>query len=81
MSALTVGALTDEHQGARARVTFSDTDTREGVLSFGANPSYRGRFKHWWLVIPSALPHFTHDALSLQWSGNAVVCLTEERVA
>ena len=70
---LTVGTLTDKHQGAAARVAFSDSDAREGTLSFSANPSYRGRFQHWWLIIPSALPHFEHDALSLQWSGSAAV--------
>ena len=75
---LTVGSLTDAHRGAQARITFSDTDAREGTLSFGVNPSYRGRYEHWWLIIPSALPHFTHDALSLQWCSSAVVTLLKE---
>lgn len=76
MSILTVGALTvDLHHGLRARVSMSLSDIREGVLSFAANPSYRRRVRHWWLIVPSALPHFKHDALSLQWSGAATVHL------
>jgi hypothetical protein len=70
---LTVGTLTGAHHGLRARVTLSLSEIREGILSFAANPSYRRHVRHWWLIVPSALPHFKHDALSLQWSGDAAV--------
>jgi len=70
----TVGALTADNSGARVRITLPDGRSHEGVLSFARNPSYPRRdVRHWWLIVPSALPHFTHDALSLQWSGSATV--------
>ena len=71
---LTVSGLNDTHHGRHARIHLTDTDTRQGVLSRARNPSYpRRTVTHWWLIVPSAHPHFTHDALSLQWSGRAVV--------
>jgi len=73
-----VSALTAQHNGSKARITYADGATREGVLTLARNPSYPRRdVRHWWLIVPSALPHFTHDALSLQWSGSAIVTLLE----
>lgn len=76
----TVSSLTSEHHGQRARVTLAPNDIRDGHLSLARNPSYPRRdVRHWWLIVPSALPHFTHDALSLQWHGGAAVELIEEQ--
>lgn len=78
---LTVSGLAPEHQRRRARVELAAGDIREGVLTCARNPSYQRReVHHWWLLIPSALHHFEHDALSLQWSGAAVVHLIDEEI-
>ena len=77
---LTVSTLAAKHHGQRARVTLTPNDIRDGRLSLARNPSYQRRdVSHWWLIAPSALPHFTHDALSLQWHGGAAVELIEEQ--
>lgn len=74
---LTVSTLDTSHSGSRARVRLTPNDARDGILSHAANPSYRRHVAHWWLIVPSTLPHFTHDALSLQWAGSASVELLE----
>ena len=47
---------------------------RAGRLEWRQNPAYpRLKVFHWWLVVPSQLPQFEHDLLSLQWSGGEEV--------
>lgn len=48
---------------------------REGVLSWGRNPSFPRRMnvEHWWLHVPSLLSWADHDALSLQWAEDDTV--------
>jgi hypothetical protein len=75
---LTVSALTPEHHGRHARITLNANDTHQGRLAHARNPSYHRRdVQHWWLIVPSVLPHTSHDALSLQWAGSATVHLLE----
>lgn len=68
-----VRELCQEHVGRLAAVL-----GRRGRLSHGRVPGYGTSVTGWYLIVPSPLPQFEEEALSLQWQGGAEVELIAE---